>query len=64
MITIDGSHGEGGGQLVRMSCALSALTGRPVRLNNVRARRAPPGLAPQHLAAVQAVAQLCSAETE
>ena len=64
MITIDGSHGEGGGQLVRMSCALSALTGRPVRLNNVRARRAPPGLAPQHLAAVQAVAQLCNAETE
>lgn len=64
MITIDGSHGEGGGQLVRMSCALSALTGRPFRLNNVRAHRAPPGLAPQHLAAVQAVAQLCNAETE
>lgn len=64
MITIDGSHGEGGGQLVRMSCALSALTGRPIRLKNVRARRAPPGLAPQHLAAVQAVARLCGAETE
>jgi RNA 3'-phosphate cyclase len=64
MITIDGSHGEGGGQLVRMSCALSALTGKPIRLNNVRARRIPPGLAPQHLAAVQAVAQLCNAETE
>lgn len=64
MITIDGSHGEGGGQLVRMSCALSALTGRPIRLHGVRARRAPPGLAPQHLAAVQAVAQMCNAETE
>jgi RNA 3'-phosphate cyclase len=64
MITIDGSHGEGGGQLARMSCALSALTGRPVRLVNVRAHRAPPGLAPQHLAAVRAVAQLCNAETE
>lgn len=64
MITIDGSHGEGGGQLVRLSCALSALTGRPVRLIRVRARRAPPGLAPQHLAAVQAVAQMCNAETE
>mgnify|MGYP001571370107 FL=1 len=64
MITIDGSHGEGGGQLVRMACALAALTGRPIRLVNVRARRAPPGLAPQHLAAVQAVAQLCNAETE
>jgi RNA 3'-phosphate cyclase len=64
MITIDGSHGEGGGQLVRMSCALSALTGKPVQLHNVRAHRDPPGLAPQHLAAVQAVAQLCNAETE
>ncbi len=64
MITIDGSHGEGGGQLVRMSCALSALTGKPLRLINVRARRALPGLAPQHLAAVQAVAQLCNAETK
>jgi len=64
MITIDGSHGEGGGQLVRMACALSALTGRPVRLHGARARRTPPGLAPQHLAAVQAVAQLCGAETE
>ncbi len=64
MITIDGSHGEGGGQLVRLGCALSALTGRPIRLHGVRARRDPPGLAPQHLAAVQAVAQLCKAETE
>jgi len=64
LITIDGSYGEGGGQLVRMSCALSALTGKPFHLNRVRARRAPPGLAPQHLAAVQAVARLCSAETE
>ena len=64
MITIDGSHGEGGGQLLRLSCALSALTGKPVRLIKVRARRDPPGLAPQHLAAVQAIAQLCKAETE
>jgi RNA 3'-phosphate cyclase len=64
MITIDGSHGEGGGQLVRMACALSALTGTALRLHKVRARRAPPGLAPQHLAAVRAVAQLCKAETE
>jgi RNA 3'-terminal phosphate cyclase (ATP) len=64
VIAIDGSHGEGGGQLVRMACALAALTGTPIRLHSVRARRAPPGLAPQHLAAVQAVAQLCNAETE
>jgi RNA 3'-terminal phosphate cyclase (ATP) len=64
MISIDGSHGEGGGQLVRMACALSALSGTAIRLHKVRARRAPPGLAPQHLAAVRAVAQLCNAETE
>jgi len=64
MRTIDGSHGEGGGQLVRMACALAALTGMPIRLVNVRARRDPPGLAPQHLAAVKAVAVLCNADTE
>lgn len=64
MLVVDGGYGEGGGQLVRLGCALSALTGRPVRFIRVRARRAPPGLAPQHLAAVQAVAQLCNAATE
>jgi len=64
MRTIDGSYGEGGGQLTRMACALAAITGEPVRLVNVRARRDPPGLAPQHLAAVKAVAALCHAETE
>jgi len=64
VIDIDGAHGEGGGQLVRMACALAAITGTPLRLANVRARREPPGLAPQHLAAVQAVAALCGAETE
>jgi RNA 3'-terminal phosphate cyclase (ATP)/RNA 3'-terminal phosphate cyclase (GTP) len=64
MRTLDGSHGEGGGQLTRMACALAAITGTPIRLVNVRARRDPPGLAPQHLAAVKAVAVLCNAETD
>lgn len=64
MIEIDGSTGEGGGQLLRTACALSALTGKPLRLFNIRARRAPPGLAPQHVTAVRAVAALCDAETE
>jgi RNA 3'-phosphate cyclase len=64
MLEIDGAYGEGGGQLVRTACALSALTGTAFRLVNIRARRAPPGLAPQHLAAVRAVAALCGAETE
>jgi len=64
MLEVDGSYGEGGGQLVRTAVALSALTGTPVRFSNVRAGRARPGLAPQHLAAVQAVAGLCGARCE
>jgi RNA 3'-terminal phosphate cyclase (ATP) len=64
MREIDGSHGEGGGQLLRTACALSAITGDPVRLHAIRARRAPPGLAPQHLTAVKAVAALCDANVE
>lgn len=62
VLDLDGSYGEGGGQLVRTACALSALTGRPIRLFNIRARRTPSGLAPQHLTAVRAVAALCGAE--
>jgi len=64
MREIDGSYGEGGGQLLRTACALSAITGEPVRLHDIRARRAPPGLAPQHLTAVKAVAALCDANVE
>lgn len=62
MKTIDASHGEGGGQLVRTACALAALTGEGVRLVNMRAGRRPPGLAAQHMTAVRAVATLCDAE--
>ena len=62
MIEIDGSFGEGGGQLVRTAVALSAITGKGVRLQSVRAKRDKPGLAPQHLAAVRAVRSLCGAE--
>jgi RNA 3'-terminal phosphate cyclase (ATP) len=64
VIEIDGAYGEGGGQLVRTAVALSALTGRPLALRNVRAGRPRPGLAPQHLAAVRAVAALCEARCE
>ena len=58
MIEIDGSHGEGGGQLVRLACALAAITGTPIRLANIRARRDPPGLAPQHLPPLPTAATL------
>jgi RNA 3'-terminal phosphate cyclase (ATP) len=64
MHEIDGAYGEGGGQLLRTSVALAAITGRPVHLRNIRARRANPGLAPQHLAAVEAVASLCDAQVD
>lgn len=64
MLALDGGYGEGGGQLVRTACALSAITGTPFRLHNIRARRDPPGLAPQHLTAVKAVAALCAGGVE
>lgn len=61
---LDGAHGEGGGQILRSALALSALTGRAFRLGNLRARRDQPGLRPQHLAAVRAVARICCAAVE
>ncbi|MEW6751896.1 MAG: RNA 3'-terminal phosphate cyclase [Candidatus Latescibacterota bacterium] len=62
MLEIDGSEGEGGGQVLRTALCLSALTGRPFRLHRVRANRPRPGLAPQHLCAVRAAARLCQAQ--
>ncbi len=59
MLEIDGSQGEGGGQVLRTSVALSALAGRPFRISRIRANRPNPGLAAQHLTAVRAVAQAC-----
>jgi len=61
---IDGAHGEGGGQLLRNSAALAAVTHIPVRVTNIRARRPKPGLAAQHLTALQAVAALADATVE
>src|SRR5688572_18758882 len=61
-VVIDGSQGEGGGQMVRSSLALSMLTGKSVTIEKMRARRDKPGLMPQHLTAVQAAASLCGAD--
>lgn len=61
MLIIDGRLGEGGGQVLRTSLSLSALTGHPFRLTHIRANRRQPGLRPQHLTAVRAVARLCGA---
>ncbi len=61
---IDGSYGEGGGQLLRCAVALSALTGTEVEISDIRAKRGRPGLAAQHLTAVEGVASLCDAEVD
>lgn len=64
MLTIDGSHGEGGGQLLRSSLALALATARPVRIVAIRAGRGKPGLLRQHLTAVEAAAALSGATVE
>lgn len=61
-IIIDGSEGEGGGQVLRSSISLSAITGKPVRIENIRAGRRKPGLMRQHLTAIRAAAEICDAE--
>ncbi len=64
MVVIDGSYGEGGGQVLRSALTLAMLTGQAVRLENIRAGRSKPGLRPQHLTAVRAAATLCDAHLE
>jgi RNA 3'-phosphate cyclase len=64
MLEIDGSFGEGGGQILRTALALAAVTKTPCRVFNIRKSRPKPGLANQHLLAIQAIAQLCSGELE
>ncbi len=64
LVEIDGAFGEGGGQIVRSAVALSCLTGRPIRVYNVRARRKNPGLGNQHVTAIRAARQICGARLE
>jgi RNA 3'-terminal phosphate cyclase (ATP) len=61
MIEIDGSQGEGGGQILRSSLSLAICTAQPFRIANIRANREKPGLMRQHLTAVNAAAEICDA---
>ncbi len=64
MIRIDGSYGEGGGQILRTALALSMITGQPVEFYNLRVKRPNPGLQPQHLTAIHAAATISNARVE
>ncbi len=64
MISIDGSHGEGGGQIIRTSLTLAAITQKPVSISNIRAGRSPPGLKMQHITAAKAVRSICRGTLE
>lgn len=63
-VEVDGSYGEGGGQILRVSVALAAITGKPIRVHRIRAKRSPSGIRPQHETAVRAVAKLAQAEVK
>jgi RNA 3'-terminal phosphate cyclase (ATP) len=60
-VTIDGRYGEGGGQILRSALTLSALSGLPVYIDHIRSNRKRPGLRPQHLIAVNALAEITGA---
>ncbi len=62
-VEIDGSFGEGGGQVLRTSLSLSCITGKPLRIYNIRKGRKKPGLMPQHLTVVRALSLISDAET-
>jgi RNA 3'-terminal phosphate cyclase (ATP) len=62
MMKLDGSHGEGGGQILRSALTLSMITGIPFRIDGIRAKRSKPGLLRQHLTAVNAAREVCGAK--
>ncbi|MCZ7402582.1 MAG: RNA 3'-terminal phosphate cyclase [Candidatus Methanoperedens sp.] len=62
MMKLDGSFGEGGGQILRTAVALSAVTGTPVEIDNIRKGRPKPGLSAQHVKAVEGLARICNAQ--
>ena len=59
---IDGSYGEGGGQILRSAISLSCITKKPIQINNIRAKRKIPGLSAQHLTSIRILAKICNAD--
>ena len=64
MIVVDGSQGEGGGQILRTAVSLSAVSREPVRVTNIRAGRPNPGLALGHVTSIEAISALCDARVD
>ena len=64
MLRIDGSQGEGGGQILRSAVSLSAITGKAIEITNIRSKRPNPGLRPSHLTAIKALVDLFDARAE
>ena len=64
MIKINGSQGEGGGQILRTSVSLAAALGEPIQIDNIRSNRPKPGLRPQHLQSIKTIAELSNSDAE
>ncbi len=64
MIEVDGSYGEGGGQVLRTALAMSAVTQQDTKISNIRSNRPNPGLSPSHIVSVEAVARIADAEVD
>jgi len=63
-LKIDGSYGEGGGQIIRTAVTLSSITGIPIEIENIRKGRDVPGLRPQHLTGIKILAKICNAKVD
>lgn len=64
LLEIDGSFGEGGGQILRSATTLACITQTPIRVKNIRSNRKVPGLRPSHLAAIKILAKMCNAQVD
>ncbi len=63
-LKIDGSYGEGGGQIIRTAVTLSSITGTPVEIENIRKGRDVSGLRPQHITGIKILAKICNAKVD